>query len=94
LVSALKGISTEVETFSRNTVRLRFPCECFPGEMRAGEDAAGEPFALANQSKQQVLGFNRNAAELASFIPGEEKHAPGSFRIPFEHRVPRYIPMP
>jgi hypothetical protein len=62
--------------------------------MRAGEDAACEPFALANQSKQQVLGLDRDAAELAGFVPGEEKHAPGSFRIPFEHRVPRYNPMP
>ena len=39
---------------------------------------------------QQVLGFDGNAPELARFVPREEKHAPSSFRVAFEHPV---VPM-
>jgi hypothetical protein len=51
------------------------------------ENTARETFALADQSQKKVLGLNRNTAELTGFVPGEEKYAPRSFRVPFEHPV-------
>jgi hypothetical protein len=45
--------------------------------MRAGKDPAREPFALANQAEEQVLGFNRDAAEL--FLPCRKQHAARPF---------------
>ena len=62
-----------------------FLADVFEGEVRAGEDAAGQPFAFANQAEQEVLGLDRDAAELAGFVAGEEKDSPGPFRVPFEH---------
>ena len=53
--------------------------------MRAREDAARQPLALANQSEQQVLGLDRRAAELRRFVAREEQHAPRSFRVAFKH---------
>src|SRR5262249_49017053 len=55
------------------------------GGMRARKDAARQTFAFANQSEQEVLGFNRNAAQLAGFIAGEEEYASSPFGVPFEH---------
>src|SRR5665213_3715414 len=53
--------------------------------MRAREDAAGQAFAFPNQSEKEMLGLNRNAAELAGLIAREEKNSSGSLGIPFEH---------
>ena len=66
-----------------------FLANAFEGEVRAGEDAAGQTLALANQSEEQVLGLNRDAAELTRLVPREEKNPPRSFRIAFEH--PGYL---
>ena len=88
MVSALNGISTEVETFSRNTVRpFDFLADALERQVGPRKDAAREPLALPNQPKQEVLGLDRNAAELARFVAGEEQHAPRSFRVAFEHPV-------
>src|SRR5215831_14454445 len=54
-------------------------------QVRARENTAGEPFAFANQSEQKVLCFDRNAAELARLVAGEEENSSGPFRVPFEH---------
>ena len=90
MVSALNGISTEVETFSRKTVRpFDFLADVFERQVRARENAARQPLALANQAEQQVLGFDRDAAELARFVAGEEQHAARSFRVAFEHLIVR-----
>jgi hypothetical protein len=62
-----------------------FLADRFERQMRAGKDPAREPFALANQAEEQVLGFDRDAAELGRFIPCEEQHAPRPFRVTFEH---------
>ncbi len=53
--------------------------------MRAREDAAGEAFPFADQSKQQVLGLNGDAAELAGLIAREEKNPSRPFCVAFEH---------
>ncbi len=54
--------------------------------MGAREDAAGQPFPFADQPQKQVLGFNRDAAELAGLIAREEKDPPRPFCVAFEHR--------
>ena len=66
-----------------------FLANAFEGEVRAGENAAGQALALANQSEKQVLGLNRDAAELTRLVPREEQNPPRSFRIAFEH--PGYL---
>ena len=60
----------------------------FEGEVRARENPARQPLALADQAQQQVLGLDRDTAQLAGLIPGEEEDAPRSFCIPLEHVVP------
>ena len=57
----------------------------FEGEVRPREDPARQPLALADQAEEQVLGFDRNAPELAGFIAREEEDAPRSFGVPLEH---------
>ena len=59
--------------------------DVFEGQVRASENATREPFALANQPQQQVLGLDRYAAELARFVAGEEEHPSGAFSVTFEH---------
>ena len=66
-----------------------FLANTFEREVRAGKNAAGQALALANQSEEQVLGLNRDAAELTGLVPREEKNPPRSFRIAFEH--PGYL---
>jgi hypothetical protein len=78
LVSALNGISTDGPTFN-------FLADVFEGQVGARKNPTGQPFAFANETKQQVLGFNRNAAKLTGFVPREEKNTTRSFRITFEH---------
>ncbi len=43
------------------------------------------PLPFADQSQQQVLGLDRDAAELTCLITGEEQHPPCSFGVPLEH---------
>ena len=66
-----------------------FLADAFEGQVRAGEDPARQPLALANQPQQEVLGFDRDAAELTGLVAREEEHAPRSFRVAFEH--PGYL---
>ena len=62
-----------------------FLADVFEGEVRAREDPARQPFAFANQAEQEVLGLNRDAAELAGLIAGEEENPSRPFRVAFEH---------
>ena len=66
-----------------------FLADALEGQVGPREDAAGQPLALADQAQQEVLGFDRDAAELTRFVPGEEEDAPRSFRVAFEH--PGYL---
>ena len=66
-----------------------FLADAFEGEVRAGEDPAGQALAFADQPEQEVLGLDRDAAELTRLVPREEQHPPRSFRIAFEH--PGYL---
>jgi hypothetical protein len=52
--------------------------------MRA-EEAVGQRLVFAQQSEQKMFRFDRWRAQLAGFVPREEDHAPGFFRIPLEH---------
>src|SRR6185436_16002540 len=58
-------------------------------QVRAGEDATGQALPLADEAQQQVLGFDRNASELAGLVPGEEENSSCPFGVPFEH--PAYL---
>src|SRR5712692_10473145 len=62
-----------------------FFADVFEREVRARENAARQPFPFANQAEQEVLGFNRNAAQLTGFVAGEEKYSSCPFGVPFEH---------
>ncbi len=64
---------------------LDFLPDVFEGQVRAGEDTAGQPFAFANQTEQQVLGLDRDGPELAGLVSGEEQNATRSFSVAFEH---------
>src|SRR5262249_41029930 len=68
---------------------LDFLPDVFERQVRAGEDSARQPFALADESEEQVLGLNRDASQLAGLVASEEEDAPGPFRVPFEH--PDYL---
>src|SRR5438093_12769659 len=57
--------------------------------MRAGKNAARQPFALANQAEQQVLGLDGDASELTRLVTGEEENSSGTFGVPFEN--PAYL---
>jgi hypothetical protein len=57
-ISALDGISTDVDTFAE-TVRPSIFADVFEREMRPGKDPAGQALTFPNQPKEQVLGLNR-----------------------------------
>ncbi len=50
------------------------------------------PLPSRIRPKQQVLGLNRDASELARFVAGKEQNPPGSFGIPLEHPPPHWPP--
>ena len=45
------------------------------------------PLPSRIKPEEQVLGLNRDAAELTGLVAREEQHAPRSFRVTFEHPV-------
>jgi hypothetical protein len=51
-----------------------FLSDALEREVRPGEDPAGQPLSLANQAEQEVLGFNRDAAELTRLVSGEKEN--------------------
>src|SRR5436309_6267252 len=53
--------------------------DAFEREVGAREDSASQAFTFPNQAQEEVLGLNRNAAELAGLVAGEEKYSPGPF---------------
>ena len=66
-----------------------FLADVFERQMGAGKDPAGQAFAFANQTEEQVLGLNGDASELTGLVTGEEEDSSGPFGIPFEH--PAYL---
>src|SRR3712207_5881196 len=53
--------------------------------MRTREDSAGQTLPFANQPKKQVLGFNRDASELARFVASKKQDPPCALCVPLEH---------
>jgi hypothetical protein len=53
--------------------------------MFSSDNAARQALAFSNQTKQEVLGFNGDAAQLTGFVAGKEKYSPSPFGVPFEH---------
>ena len=66
-----------------------FLADVLERQVRAREDAAGQPLAFANQAQKEVLGLDGDAAELTGLVAGEEENSPGPFGVPFEH--PAYL---
>ena len=66
-----------------------FLTDVFQGEMRARKNSAREPFALADQAQQKMLGLDGDAAELTGLVSGEEENSSSPFGVPFEH--PAYL---
>ena len=56
-------------------------------QVRPRENPARESLPLADQPEEQVLGLDRNAAELAGLVAREEENPSRSFRVTFEHPV-------
>ena len=44
-------------------------------------------FRGTTPTAKQVLGFDRDAAQLAGLVTGKEEYPPRSFRVTFEHPV-------
>src|SRR2546422_510123 len=55
------------------------------GDARALEDPARDSFAVTQQPQQEMLGLDREMAELAGLVPGEKERAPGCLCVSFEH---------
>ena len=70
---------------AENRATLDFFADILEGQVRAREDSARQPFTFANEAEKQVLGLNRDAAELARFVAGEEEDSSCPFGVPFEH---------
>src|SRR3954471_18960439 len=68
---------------------LDFLPDILERQVRARENAAREALSFANQAKEEVLGFDRNATQLAGFVAGKEEDSSGPLGIPFEH--PGYL---
>src|SRR5713226_2008086 len=71
------------------------PFDLLPNGIDSGvrsKEAIGQRLVLAEQTEQQMLGFNVRAAELAGFVP-REKYYPACFlRVAFKHR-PYRVPL-
>ena len=86
MVSALNGISTERrDLLAEDRAAFDFLADVLEGEVRARENPARQPLSFADQAEQEVLGLNRDAAELAGLIAREEEHPSRPFCVPFEH---------
>ena len=51
------------------------------------EEPIGQSFVFAQESQQQVLGFDIGRPELAGFVACEKDDAPGFLRIAFKHNA-------
>ena len=75
------------DLFAKDRAPFDFLANALEREVRAGKDPARQPLALANQSEEQVLGFDGNASELTRLVAREKEDASRSFRVTFEHPV-------
>src|SRR4051812_39888588 len=62
-----------------------FLADIFERQMRSREDPARQPFTFPDQTEKEMLGLNRDTAELAGLITGEEQNPSRPFCIAFEH---------
>jgi hypothetical protein len=53
--------------------------------VRTLEHRADDPLGLAHNAEQHVLALDRDAAQLAGFVPREEQDAAGVFAVTLEH---------
>ena len=71
--------------FAEDRATLDFLADVFQGQMRARKNPARQPFTFPDQSKKEMLGLDRYAAELAGLIAGKEENSSRPFRVTFEH---------
>src|SRR5581483_4795410 len=87
--SAERNLHRGRNFFPKNRPSFDFLADVLQREMRSRKNTAGKPFSFANQTEQEVLGFDRNAAQLAGLVPGKEEYSSSPFGVPFEH--PGYL---
>ena len=71
--------------FAQQRAAFDLATNCFDGDLRAREKAAGERLVLAHQAQQQVLRLDGGRAELRRFVTSKENYAARFFSIAFEH---------
>src|SRR5262249_29438902 len=80
------------DLLAKHGAAFDFLADVLEGQVRAREDPAGQALPLADEAQQKVLGFDRDAPELAGLVPGKEENPSCPFRVPFEHPAyPRYV---
>ena len=87
--SAERDLDRRRHLLAEDRPAFDFLADVFEREVRTSEDPAGQALPFPNQPQEQMLGLDRDAAELASLVSCEEKYSTGSFGIPFEH--PAYL---
>ena len=88
-LGAERDLHRRGDLLAEDRAAFDFLADVFEREVRARKNAARQPFPFANQPEQQVLGLDRDAAELAGLVAGEEQHPSSPFGVPFEH--PAYL---
>src|SRR6266511_1520772 len=56
------------------------------------QESVRQILVFADQTEQQMLGFNSRTAELTGFVASEEDHPPCSFSVSFEHNLCSQMP--
>ena len=84
-LGAERNLDRGRDLLAEDRAALDFLADTLERQVRARKDAARQPLALANQAEEQMLGLNRDAAELAGLIAGEEENPSRPFRVAFEH---------
>ena len=84
-LGAERNLDRRRDLLAEHRAALDLLADVLERQVRAREDAAGEPLAFADQAEEQMLGLDRNAAELAGLISGEEENPSRPFRVAFEH---------
>ena len=71
---------------------LDFLADVLDGCVGFWDETGGQIPVFANQSEQQMLRFDRGAAELARLVTCEKYYSSGLFRVLFKHRTPLSFP--
>jgi hypothetical protein len=70
--------------FTNGRAYFDFLAKAFNGRDTA-KKAIGEILVFADETQQEVFGFNRRTAELGGFVAGKEYDAPRSLGVSLKH---------